>query len=116
MKNPCLEAMLDELAKVGIRDITRSNGGKHLQLRWVGPNGATRMATVPVSPSDWRSPHNSRAQIRRVLEEDGLLVRAHERKEVPPPKPVDRVTLLERRIVVLEQRLAVLEQMKRNGA
>jgi hypothetical protein len=101
MKNPCLEAALGELAKVGIRDVTRSYGGKHLQIRWRSANGAARVYSLPLTPSDFRSASNTRADIRRILREDGLLITA-ERKP-PTPKPPDRITLLERRVAALEQ-------------
>jgi hypothetical protein len=113
VKNPCLEAALRELAKVGIRDVERSYGSKHLQIRFRA-NGSERMYSMPLTPSDVRSASNTRAGIRRMLREDGLLITA-ERKP-PAPKTPDRITILERRIVALEQRLAVLEQGRRNGS
>jgi hypothetical protein len=109
VKNPCLAAALDELSKAGIRDVVQSNGGNHLQLRW-SVNGVTRMFTVPCTPSDWRSPRNTRAQMRRALAEDGML--AEMEKKAPPAKQPDRVTVLEQRIALLEQRIILLEQPK----
>jgi hypothetical protein len=105
MKNECLAAALQELPAAGVRDVDRAYGGKHLQLRW-RVNGTERMYSLPITPSDFRSTANTRAQIRRILREDGMLM-TRERAAVKAP---DRVTLLQRRIVALEQRLAVLEQ------
>jgi hypothetical protein len=61
------------------------------------------MYSMPLTPSDWRSPNNVRADIRRILREDGLLVTEERRTPPRPPAPTDRVTLLERRVAVLEQ-------------
>ena len=97
MRNPCLEAALKELDAVGIRDVERVCGGKHLQLRWQRVNGTgLRTYVIPATPSDHRAVHNTRAGIRRLLREDGLLV-TPERTDPPPrlaPKP-DRLTVLE---------------------
>ena len=106
MRNPCLEAVLRELEAVGIRDVEQIHGGKHWQLRWRVNGHGLRIYNVPCSPSDWRSPHNARAQVRRLLREDGILV-APERPASTPkppssaPKP-DRIAELERRVQVLE--------------
>lgn len=107
MRNDCLNAALQELSAAGVRDIARAYGGKHMQLRWQ-VNGTERMYVLPITPSDVRAAANVRADIRRILREDGLLITAERRP--PAPKTPDRITLLERRIVALEQRLAVLEQ------
>jgi hypothetical protein len=108
MKNECLAAALQELSAAGVRDVDRAYGGKHLQLRW-RVNGTERMYSLPITPSDFRSAANTRAQIRRILREDGMLM-TRERRPPAAVKAPDRVTLLERRIVALEQHLAVLEQ------
>ena len=112
MKNPCLEAALDELDKAGIRDVVRAHGSKHLQLRFKS-NGYERMCVIPVSPSDVRSAINTRAQVRKILREDGVLVTA-ERRSAPTKAP-DRVVRLEQRVAALEQQLAVLSKQM-NGA
>jgi hypothetical protein len=113
VRNPCLDVAKQELAAAGIRDVTHSFGGKHLQIRWRG-NTAERMYVLPLTPSDWRSSKNVRADIRRLLSEDGLL---------PAPKPPDRVTLLKQHIATteqqltnLKQQLAALEQRPKNGS
>jgi hypothetical protein len=104
VKNPCLEAALSELAKVGIRDVERSYGGKHLQIRF-RINGTERMYSLPLTPSDVRSAANTRADIRRILREDGMLLMA-ERK--PPERMPSRIERLERRVDVLETELKLL--------
>jgi hypothetical protein len=72
MRNPCLDAALAELDAVGIRDYQLARGSKHLQVRWTVA-GVLRMMTIPGSPGDWRSPANTRRDMRRLLREDGLL-------------------------------------------
>jgi hypothetical protein len=109
MKNDCLDAALHELSLAGVRDVTRAFGGKHLQIRWRA-NGTERMYTLPITPSDFRAVANTRATIRRMLREDGMLLTA-ERKP-PAPRPPDRLTALERRIAIMERRIAVLEQQR----
>ena len=105
MRNPCLEIALRELEAVGIRDVEQVRGGKHWQLRWRVNGHGLRVYSLPGTPSDWRSSHNVRAEIRRMLREDGLLA-APERPEPAPtsaaPK-IDRVAELERRVAALEE-------------
>ena len=72
MRNPCLDAALAELDAVGIRNYQLARGSKHLQVRWTVA-GVLRMMTIPGSPSDWRSPQNTRRDMRRLLREDGLI-------------------------------------------
>lgn len=100
MKNECLAIALRELKAVGVRDIEQVHGGKHLQLRWRVNGPEAQFYTLPCTPGDIRSPHNVRAEIRRLLREDGVLT--------TPPKPLvpkqpDRLTLLERRVAALER-------------
>ena len=106
MKNPCLEVALNELAKVGIRDVTHSFGGKHQQIRFKVNGAAERSYTLPSTPSDFRSAANTRSDIRRILREGGVLMPV-ERKP-PTPKQPDRVTIIERRLAIVEQQLAAL--------
>jgi hypothetical protein len=100
MKNPCLDAALDELAKAGIRDVTRSYGGKHIQVRWRVNGHAPRFVSVSKTPSDFRSPENTRRDVRGLLREDGVIM--HQQRSAPPAKTPDRFTLLERRLQKLE--------------
>jgi hypothetical protein len=73
MRNACLDAAFAELDAVGIRDYQLARGGKHLQLRWTAPGHTLRMLTIPLTPSDWRSPQNTRSDLRKLLRQDGLL-------------------------------------------
>jgi hypothetical protein len=107
MKNDCLAAALEELAKAGIRTPTVARGGKHLQLRWAGPHGEPRMATVACTPGDPRSLENTRRDVRRILRADGMLDGA---PASPPARQPSRIELVERKLVELEQRQAELEQ------
>jgi len=123
-RNECLEAAMSELAKVGIRDVAKSYGSKHLQIRFkVNGSSIERMYSMPGTPSDVRSAANTRADIRRILREDGMMPAA-ERKPPPAPRPPappptpDRVTLLEQRVATLnleqidlKKRVAALEQI-----
>jgi hypothetical protein len=104
VKNDCLQAALAELEAVGIRDIIVAQGGKHPQVQWHVNGGGLRVYSLPGTPSDHRSSRNVRAEIRRILRQDGLI-------ELPSPKPkpapqkVDRITALERRVAELERRI-----------
>jgi hypothetical protein len=100
MKNECLEIALRELEAVGVRDIEQAHGSKHLQLRWRVNGRDTRVYTLPCTPSDVRSSHNVRADIRRLLHEDGVQTTAPKSLVVKQP---DRFTLLERRVAALER-------------
>jgi hypothetical protein len=82
MRNACLDAALAELEAVGIRNFELARGGKHLQLRWTVAGHALRMLTIPSTPSDWRSPANTRSDLRKILRADGLLESAF-----PKPAP-----------------------------
>jgi hypothetical protein len=107
--NSCLQAALDELGAARIRDIARAHGGKHLQLRWqVNGHGMQRMYALPNTPSDHRAAANTRADIRRMLREDGLLTTAP--APLPPNKQPDRITTLERRVAALERTIAALSK------
>jgi hypothetical protein len=108
MRNECLDAVLSELNACGVRAVDRSYGSKHIHLRWQSPKGEPRMYSLPSTPSDVRSAANTRAGVRRILKEDGMLLvdRAPAR-----PKPPDRLGRLEQRLAALELEVAQL----RNG-
>jgi hypothetical protein len=97
MSNECLDAAIATLREAGVYNYQISRGTKHLQLRWE-VNGMPRFHVLPGSPSDRRPPNNVRADIRRMLKADGLLVDAPTTQEKP------------RRLSV-EQRLQRLEQL-----
>jgi hypothetical protein len=107
--NTCLAAALEELSLAGVRDIQHANGGRHRQLRWGGPNGATRFYNVSVgAPSDSRSVANTRANVRRILRADGLLID----RAPPPPRPLSQIERLEQRVAALELEVAQLRRSK----
>ena len=85
MRNACLDAALAELDAVGIRDYQLARGSKHLQIRWTTTSGMLRILTIPGSPSDWRSPANTRRDMRRLLREDGLIEIKPNGQAVPNP-------------------------------
>jgi len=102
--NECIDAALAALEEAGIRDVVVVPGGKHPQLQWRVNGRELRAYSLPGTSSDRRAPRNVRADVRRILRQDGLI-------EVPSPKPtpssrkVDRVTALERRVSELERRI-----------
>lgn len=108
MKNACLDAALSELEKAGVRDIEQAHGGKHLQVRWRVNGGESRFYSLAKTPSDHRAPANVRADVRRILRQDGVLMT--EVKLVSPrPKTPDRVAILEQRVAALEQAIRQLK-------
>jgi hypothetical protein len=110
MRNPCLDAALRELDAAGIRDVEQVRGGKHWQLRWQVDGHGLRVYSLPGTPSDWRSPHNTRADIRRMLREDGVLTAPERAEPPPPPTPKqDRFTEIERRLQALEDLVRAIQ-------
>ena len=115
-KNPCLEAALRELESAGVRDVEQACGGKRLQLRWRVNGGALRLYTLPATPGDHRASANTRAGVRRMLREDGVLAEPAKRDVAAAARPpsqlelqAQRIAALERHIAELERRLATLE-------
>lgn len=111
MRNPCLEIALRELEAVGIRDVEQVRGGKHWQLRWQVNEHGLRVYTIPGTPGDWRSPHNVRAEIRRMLREDGLLGVPGRPEDPPPASPpnLDRLAARERRLTMRVDLVATIQ-------
>ena len=107
-KNPCLEAALKELEAVGIRQVEQVVGGKHLQVRWQVNGHGLRVYNMAQTASDWRSVHNTRAGIRKMLREDGMLTRP---ERVEPTTP--SITPKQDRFTKLEQRVETLENLVR---
>jgi hypothetical protein len=110
MRNPCLEIALRELEAVGIRDVEQVRGGKHWQLRWQVNEHGLRVYTIPGTPGDWRSPHNVRAEIRRMLREDGLLVTT-ERPEPAPLHAMDYLVYAHLQLAHDKEASAVVDEM-----
>lgn len=69
MSNPCLEAVIAELDKVGVPHRVE-HGGKHLRV--VYGEKFDYVQIIAATPSDWRAPLNERAAIRRSLAQLGL--------------------------------------------
>lgn len=101
MKNEYLAAAIDELRAVGIYEHKVMGGGKHIKLMWHHKEHV-RLFTLPCTPSDVRGIKNSRADLRRILRADGLLVTD---EQPAAPKPLS----LEQRVRNLENRLKQLE-------
>jgi len=70
MSNPCLEAVTQELTKAGV-PFKINNGGKHVHVHY--GQGLEHLHVVAATPSDWRAPHNERAQIKRDLAAKGFV-------------------------------------------
>jgi hypothetical protein len=106
--NTCLAAAIDELSLAGVRDVRHAPGGKHRQLGWLSQDGSPRFYNVSVGPpSDSRSIANTRANIRRILKADGMLVD----RTPPAPRQLSQIEKLEQRLAALELEVAQL----RNG-
>jgi hypothetical protein len=104
-RNPCLTAAIEELAKAGIPHPEIARGSKHLQVRWVTANGQSRMLAVPCTTSDWRSPENTRRDVRRMLRADDMLETPEPR--TPSPRQPSRIELLEQRLAQIERLLGI---------
>jgi hypothetical protein len=87
LRNDCLNAALAELEAVGVRDYQLAHGGKHLQLRWSVNGHPLRILTIAGTPSDFRSPLNTRRDIRALLRLDGLLDMPRSNGAAHPTKP-----------------------------
>ena len=107
MRNLCLTAAIEELARVGIHDPVIARGAKHPQLRWTTTRGQLRVFAVPGTPSDWRSAENVRHDLRKILRGDGMLTTPQPRSA--PVKQPSRIELLERRLAEVERRLGILD-------
>jgi hypothetical protein len=105
VRNECLDSAIAMLKEAGIYDYRVVPGSKHPQLRWE-INGQPRFYALPGSASDWRSSHNVRSDMRRILRDDGLLQPIAE-----PPKP-PRAPSLAERVAKLERLVEQLRQAK----
>jgi hypothetical protein len=111
MKNDCLTAALAVLDEAGIRDREIAHGSRHPQLRFrINGGAALHVFSIPGTSGDWRSPANTKSDLRKYLREHGVIT-APERPESPPrpaPKP-SRFDELERRMVELEEIVHALQ-------
>jgi hypothetical protein len=101
----CREIVLAELARAGIRNAEIVRGAKHEQVRWSVNGHTPRILTIPGTPSDHRTPANVRADVRRALRADGVIV-DHAPKPKPTPSPRDRMSILEQRVRALELKVS----------
>lgn len=100
MRSSAYAPILDELRRAGAKDVTLLQRTRHPRLQWVGVHGP-RFYVLPGSPSDWRSLANARADVRRILRQDGMLP-----VEAPkPPRQPTPVERLRRRVKELEAEL-----------
>lgn len=98
--------VINELKRAAVGEIEVVQGGKHQQVRWRVNGSEPRFITIPGSPSDWRWEANLKADVRRMLREDGLLVAD---PAPAPAKPPNRLAQLTQKVRQLEERLAKLE-------
>ncbi len=91
-----LNAALVELRKYDIAPRVL-NGGRHQKLEWQVPGQPRRVIPVSGTPSDVRGIWNFRAQIRRVLREDGAKPKDNMRRAaqqiIAMPAPVEPLTV-----------------------
>ena len=74
MKGPDhIAAVVTELREAGARDIVVIQGAKHPRVQWTGRNGQRRFYTLSGTLSDRRGLANARADVRRLLRDDGML-------------------------------------------
>jgi hypothetical protein len=83
-QNPCINAACEELERAGIRNVEIANGSRHPQLRFC-INGVPRIFSTCGTPSDWRSPENTRRDMRHFLRKEGVI-------SAPEPRPANTTT------------------------
>jgi hypothetical protein len=100
-REDALHVISSEFKLWGVKFQKRDLGSGHIELRWqVTPDKEVRRHVVPKTGSDHRGPLNSRAQVRRLFQQDGLVLKeilAQPRKkpalqralEVPEPVETD---------------------------
>lgn len=117
-RNEVLDTVLRELEVYGLKGIL-TYGGKHIRVDWAYPNGRSRFTTCPRTPSDHRSSLNARAQVRRMLKEDGAQIPTPQQRmtleralQLPPPveQPTDRIKRLEDDVAGLLDMLAEAQE------
>ena len=110
-RNEIVETVFKELEIHGLKPVLLS-GGKHDKIKW-NAHGRERCFIASVSPSDVRSRLNARAEVRRMLRDDGITIPEKPLKpsllsqamSVPPPMdPIGvRVARLEAEVNVLTE-------------
>jgi len=69
MNSRGLEVFRNAIAMIrasGATNIRHRYGGKHLRIE-ASYRGSRLVTFVPLTPSDWRSSRNSRAQLKRLI-------------------------------------------------
>ena len=103
-----LSVVKKELALYGIKPDVDTTGGNHVRISWQIPGKAKRSMTVANTGSDWRGPLNERANVRRLLREDGLeLAIARENGHAKPKAK----SLLDQAISVPKESVPLTEQV-----
>lgn len=70
--NPCVQAIVGELDACRIPYTVEVSGGSHAKIKWQAGQHK-RLYFTGWSPSDWRAPKKARADVRRMLKQDGVL-------------------------------------------
>lgn len=115
--NPCIDAALRLLDEIGIRgndNVVVARGGRHPQIHFRINNNNVNVRhvfAVPGTSGDRRAPDNVRAQLRNYLREHGVEVREPAKSPVaPPPRKVDLITELTKRVAELERQVRELQE------
>jgi hypothetical protein len=110
--NICVNAALRLLEEVGIRDVQLAHGAKHPQLRFrINDANVLHVFAVCGTPSDWRSPENTRRDLRKYLREHGVAVAEPTKTSTPPPpRKLDLVSELAKRVAKLERQARELQE------
>lgn len=91
MKDDVLSHIKSEFALWGIKPRVEYTNGGHIELAWnATPDKPERRTFIPKTGSDWRGWLNQRAQVRRMLKQDGLVLK----EEIRKPKPAAIVKAL----------------------
>jgi hypothetical protein len=105
-RNEALDYVTAEFKSRGIRFETETTGSNHIEIRWqVSKEKEVRSYFVPNSPSDVRGRLNARAQVRRLLRQDGV-------KLEQEPAPRSPATLLARALDMPKPELPIPELIK----
>lgn len=105
-RNEALDFVTAELKARNIRYETQTNGANHIEIRWqTTPDKEVRRYFVPATPSDHRGRLNARAEVRRMLKQDGVKLEP----EHGPRKPA---TLLARALDLPKPTEPIPDQIK----
>ncbi|MHC2277344.1 hypothetical protein ACVME8_003955 [Bradyrhizobium diazoefficiens] len=80
--------LLNELKLHGVKGLTRDTNGGHIEIAWqVVPEKEVRRVFVAKTASDWRARMNTRAEVRKLLRADNVVLKAQNEKP-QKPKPL----------------------------